>query len=115
MFSIKECRILWDKRKRIPKKAKHAIKKELLGMSDLIQEAMEYTKDKTLKERETEIVYWLNTNTANDYTIKIWYEHNQKAWGISIEDRGEPIGEIVSDKWRLLQLLLDKDTELETM
>lgn len=116
MFSIKECRILWDKRKRIPKKAKHAIKKDLLGMSDLIHEAMEYTRDKALKGRETEIVYWLNTGVGEDcYTIKIWYEHGTKAWGITIEDHGELIGEIVSDKWRLLQLLLDEDIEPETM
>lgn len=59
-FSIKECRVLWDKRKKILKKAKPAIRKDLLGMSDIIKEAMDYTKDKALKKRETQIVYWLN-------------------------------------------------------
>lgn len=85
-------------------------------MSDLIHEAIEYTRDKALKGRKTKIVYWLNTGVSEDcYTIKIWYEHGTKAWGISIEDHGEPIGKIVSDKWRLLQLLLDEDIEPETM
>jgi len=115
-FSIKECRILWDKRKKILKKAKPAIKKDLLGMSDIIQEAMDYTKDKALKKRETRIIYWLNTNVGEDwYTIEIHYDPSYKAWYISICDDGEPIGEIVSDTWPLLQILLDEDIEPETI
>ena len=115
-FSVKKCRILWDKRKKILKKAKPAIKKDLLSMSAIIQEAMEYTKDKTLKKRETVIIYWLNTNMGEDwYTITIHYEPGYKAWNITMRDHEEPIGEIVSDTWPLFQILLDEDVELETI
>jgi len=115
-FSVKGCRILWDKRKKILKKAKTAIKKDLLGMSDIIQEAMDYTKDKALKERETEVIYWLNTNVGEDwYRIRIHYEPGFKGWYISIYDHDDPIGEIVSDTWPLLQITLDEDIEPETI
>lgn len=114
MFSITECSILWDKRKKISKRVKRAIKKDLLGMSDLIQEAMEYTRDKTLKGRETVIIYWLNTKVGDDsYKINISYEPSLKAWHVSIHDTEESIGEIVSDKWTLLQILSDEDAESE--
>jgi len=115
-FSIKGCRILWDKRKKILKKAKCAIRRDLLSMSDIIQEAMEYTKEKALKKRETQIIYWLNTKVGEDwYTVKIHYDPSYKAWNVTICDQGEPIGEIVSDTWPFLQLLFEEDVEPEAI
>lgn len=77
---------------------------------------MTYTRDKVLKEnRETMVRFWLNTGTRIGYYIEIHYDAGLKAWGFSIdsEDKGG-LGEIVSEKWPFLQILLDEDVEAET-
>ncbi len=112
---MKDVRVLWDKRRRVSNKMKQGIMKDLLGMSDIIQEAMEYTKEKTLKKRETEIIYWLNTNVGEDWSrIRIFYEPSQKGWYIDIyDDEDYCIGEIVSDTWPLCPIDADENTESE--
>ena len=74
-----------------------------------------YTKEKTLKKRETEIIYWLNTNVGEDwFRIRIFYEPSQKGWYIYIhDDENHCIGEIVSDTWSLCHIDADENTESE--
>jgi hypothetical protein len=119
-MDINDCKILWDKRKgfRISKRDREAIKKDLRTMSKLIEEAMIYTKEKLLKEnRETVVQLWLNTNTSNTYYINLHYDCGSEAWLLTIEDADakKPVGEIVSDKYPLMQLLIDEDAEVDAI
>lgn len=85
-------------------------------MSEMIEEAMNFTKDKMQKKRETEIMFWLNTNTANSYRILLNYEPSVKAWNICVDDEmGRRVAEITSQRWRFLQILQDEDVETETI
>jgi uncharacterized FlaG/YvyC family protein len=119
-MDINDCKILWDKRKgfRIPKRDREAIKKDLRTMSKLIEEAMSYTKEKLLKEnRETVVQFWLNTNTPTNYCVDLNYDRGFGAWLLTIVDADakKPVGEIVSDKWMLMQLLMDEDAEVDAI
>ena len=115
-FSIKDCQIAWDKRKSIPRKHKKAIKTDLLGMSRIIEEAMDYTRSKALEKRETVVEYWLSTDTGDDwYTLRIFYEPGLKGWQSDLQNTNEngSIGELVSGKQRFIQILLDENAEKE--
>jgi uncharacterized FlaG/YvyC family protein len=119
-MDINDCKILWDKRKgfRISKRDREAIKKDLRTMSKLIEEAMSYTKEKLLKEnRETVVQFWLNTNTPTNYCVDLNYDRGFGAWLLTIVDADakKPVGEIVSDKWMLMQLLMDEDAEVDAI
>ena len=115
-FSLSDCKILWVKRTRTPKRDKVAIKADLKTMSSIIEEAMTYTKDKVLKEnRETAVRFWLNTKTRVSYILDIHYDAGFGAWNFSIHNENdESTGEIISEKWPCLQILLDEDVEEET-
>jgi hypothetical protein len=117
-MDINDCKILWDKRKgfRIPQRHREAIKKDLKTMSKIIEEAMNYTKEKRLKDnREIVVQIWLNTNTQTNYHVDLTYEP-LGAWSLTImDDTNKPVGEIVSDKYPLMQLLMDEDAEVDTV
>ena len=109
-------RILWDKRKKTPKRDKVAIKADLETISKAIEEAMIYARNKAMEEhRETEVRYWLKTNTPFSYFVSIHYDSGLKAWGFFIQvasETDEIVGEIVSDKWPSLHILQDEDVEV---
>ena len=85
-------------------------------MSSIIEEAMTYTKEKILREnRETVVRFWLNTKTRVSYFLDIYYEAGYDAWSFAIfNENHESTGEIMSEKWPCLQILLDQDVEEET-
>jgi len=87
-------------------------------MSNIIEEAMSYTKDKILKnKRETQVRFWLNTNTGDsDYCVEIGYER-RGAWSFDIWDADEHniVGEMTSEKWPFFVILQEEDTEEETI
>jgi len=116
-FSSSGCKILWDKRTRIPKRDKVAIKEDLKTISNLIEEAMTYTKEKLLEEnREIEVKFWLNTKTSESYHLAIHYDLGMEAWHFYLDsDSHESVGEVINEKWPCLQILLDKDVEEEPL
>ena len=81
-FSIGGCQILWLRKRRVPKKDRQAIIADLEGMSDIIHEAMNYTK-KASKNRETIIQFLLNTEeNSRSYYLHINYEPGMEGWRI---------------------------------
>ncbi len=109
-------RILWDKRRKSPKRDKSAIRADLESMTETIDEAMIFTKNKVLKEnRETEVRLWLNTDTPDSYILEIHYDPGYEAWYISLSYDGESVGEIISDKWRSMRILPDENVETENV
>jgi len=116
-MDINDCKILWDKRIKISKRDKEAIKRDLKTMSEIIWEAMVYTKEKWVKNnRETAVQFWLNTNTSTDYYISLNYEPTG-AWLLTIVDAGtnKLVGNIVSEKLLLMQFLMDEDAEVDAI
>jgi hypothetical protein len=109
-FSIEECKILWIKNHKIPKRDKQAIKTDLFSMPDLIEEALSYSKERA--KRWTEVSFQLNTkNDTLTYYLKIRYEPVEEGWHIEIEvvnSTIEIVGEIVSEKWSLAQMFPDE-------
>jgi hypothetical protein len=101
---------------RISGKHKQAIRADLLGMSRIIEQALDYTKNKALEKRETVVEYWLNTNTGDDwYILRIFYEQELEGWNCSLQKTSgdRSVGELVSGKQRFMQILLDEDAEKE--
>lgn len=117
-FSFSDCKILWVKKTRTPKRDKAAIKADLKTMSNIIEEAMTYTKDKISKEnRETVVRFLLNTGVLEEsYYLQIHYDLGMKAWFFGISTgNDEPTAEIISEKCPSLQILLDEDAEEENL
>jgi hypothetical protein len=119
-MDINDCKILWDKRKgfKISKRDKVAIKRDLKTMSKIIEEAMIYTKEKRLKDnRETVVQFLLSTNTPTNYYVELFYDLGDGAWHLGIEDADakKPVGEIVSEKLPLIQMLMDEDAEVDAL
>jgi hypothetical protein len=112
MFSILDCEVLWNKRTKIPKRHRYAIKKDLKTMSAAVWEAMKFTKDRAVENRETVIKYWLNTDTPVDYILSVHYEPSFEAWYAGIEDENT-VAEITSEKFRIFYSLQDEDVEKE--
>ena len=87
-------------------------------MSDVIQEAMNYTK-KASKNRDTEIQFALNAKeNSRSYDLRIGYEPGMESWLITIyrieNTRRFPeryVGDVVSEKWSLRQTFEDEDYE----
>ena len=87
-------------------------------MSNVIQEAMNYTK-KASKKRETEIRFALNAKEdSRSYDLHIGYEPGMEGWSITIyrteHTRRFPekyVGDVVSEKWSLCQTFKDEDYE----
>lgn len=117
-FSIGGCQILWFKKRRTSKRDKQAIKVDLEGMSDIIQEAMNYTKNSS-RNRNTEIRFFLNTKeNSHSYDLRIAYEPGMEGWSITIyraeHTRRFPenyVGEVVSERWSICQTFRDEDYE----
>ena len=85
-------------------------------MSDLIVNAMNYSKERA--PRWTEVKFELNVNAENPdngYFLQIAYEPVEEGWHAIIETdqhvRGEMVGEVVSEKWSLGQMFFDEDYE----
>ncbi len=77
-------------------------------MSHQIWEAMLFTKNIALKNRETVVQYWLN-DTKDDYVFKIWYESSQEVWLADITEgqEGKSIADICSDKYHIAVLVFE--------
>jgi hypothetical protein len=97
-FKIQKCQVVWAK-DASSENDRQSIMKELREMSVEIKEAVEFTK-KFSETRMNEAKFWLNTNTAINYTLSIYYDVHAEAWGMLLEEidakNGSPkvVGEI---------------------
>lgn len=106
---------MWLKKAKVPKKCRQEIAADLRGMSDLIEEAMDYTKER--HGRDTAIRFLLKTEeNSHSHYLQINYELGMKAWSVTIyriqNTSGFPenfIGDIVSEKGPLCQTFYDED------
>lgn len=88
---------------------------DIRGMSHLIEEAMNYTKERY--SRDATIRFSLKVGEKSpSYFLQIYFEPGMKQWSVTIY-RIENIqrfpenfvGEIVSEKWSLSQTFYDDD------
>jgi hypothetical protein len=61
-FSISECELLWDTRKKMAKREKQALKKELKALSASIGKAIQFIKDAALEGSEPTVTWILGAN-----------------------------------------------------
>ena len=94
-FRFQECKFVWNRENKIPRRDKYAIRKEVKFLSEEIGEAVNYTKE-LAKKRFTEVRLWLNTHKDPTYLLSIWYDSVANAWNISIHSVNDErfIGEI---------------------
>ena len=92
-FSVLDCEILWNKKNKIPKSHKTAIKETLKTMSASIQNAMKFTSDNEqsivtytfipeIENQECEVSYFLEVYVAG-------YEEEQKFWHAAVRSRSK--------------------------
>ncbi len=88
-------------------------------MADTIQKAMNYIKEER-KNRETEIRFHLDTKeNSHSYDLHIYYDSGMEGWFMCIyrmeHTRRFPtnlVGEVVSERWSIVQTFGDEDYEL---
>lgn len=106
-FSFKGCQIRWCKKAEVTSKDKRTITKNLESMSELIQKAMNYTKEKTLEDIAEEIRISVGPK------IYLVIEYCQNSWHLGLETTTDYVGEIVGKAAPLICLLEDKDVKAE--
>jgi thioredoxin 1 len=108
-FSIVGCQIRWIKNATISKKTRQLVKKNLRGMSTLLEKVMNCTKEEALENRPAEIRLTVAP------LIYLAVEYCQDGWHLGLETRSEPVGEIVRKGTPFITELDDKDIETETI
>ena len=119
-FSVLDCEILWNKKNKIPKSHKTAIKETLKTMSASIQNAMKFTSDNEqgivtyafipeIENQECEVFYFLEVYVAG-------YEEEQKFWHAAVRSRSKVwddahLADIYDEKFRLYTSLLEEDSQ----
>ena len=114
-FTIEGCQVLWDKKAKVSKEDKLAIVADLRCMSRLIEDAVNYTKERM--ERKTGVEYSLGPiKDTHSYYLQIFYDPEMQGWDVTINTvlnkEGYPekfVGEIVSETWQLTQTFHDED------
>ncbi len=119
-FSVLDCEILWNKKNKIPKSHKTAIKETLKTMSTSIQNAMKFTSDNEqgivtyafipeIENQECEVSYFLEVYVAG-------YEEEQKFWHAAVRSKSKVwddahLADIYDEKFRLYTSLLEEDAQ----
>jgi len=103
------CQIRWLKKTTIPKRQRQLIKKNLRGMSPLLEKIMNITREETLEDRPTEI------RLAVAPPVYLAVEYCQDSWHMILETYSEAIGEIACKGAPFTVEFDDKDVETETI
>ncbi len=122
-FSILDSEILWNKKNKIPKSHKTAIKEYLKTMSVPIKNAMKFTSDNEqsivtfafspeIKNQECEVFYILEVYVAG-------CEEELKYWHATVSDESKAcdethLADIYNEKFRLYTSLLEEDAQPDT-
>ena len=117
-FSIKGCQIRWDKEAKVSDKDRQLVRKDLEGMSETIEEALNYVKEKYSKNRIAQVRFQLNSDYADIYLTISYAIFNGKEHiylGLDNENFTECLGEIACKKGLFREILEDKDVEAETI
>jgi len=108
-FDIEGCQIRWFKKTTISKKQRQLIKKNLRGMSALLEKVMNITREEALENRVGEI------RLAVAPPVYLAVEYCQDSWHLGLETYSEGVGEIVRKGAPFTIELDDKDVETETI
>jgi len=108
-FSIVGCQIRWFKKTTISKKTRQLIKKNLRGMSAILEKVMNCTKEEALENRAAEIRLVVTP------TVHLAVEYCQDGWHLGLATCSDPVGEIVRKGAPFVTELDDKDIETETI
>jgi len=119
-FSILNCEILWNKKNKISKSHKTALKENLKTMSAKIQNAMKFTSD----NEQSIVTYPLSPEIKNQeceelYILEVYVagcEENQKFWHAGIRSGSKAsddsyIADIYNEKFRVYTGLLEKEVQ----
>src|SRR5665647_3711387 len=83
-FKIEKCQVVWSKDS-TSENDRQSIIKELNGMSFVIQEAVDFTKELS-EVKMNEVKFWLSTEGEIGYTLSIYYDVHARAWGMMLEE-----------------------------
>jgi thioredoxin 1 len=108
--TMKGSQIRWYKKTKISNKDRQLVKRDLEGMSGIINKILNCTKEEALENPLPEIRLPLPSHTHRDIYLTIAYRDNR--WHLILESPTEIIGEIVSRGFPFIQTL--KENEIET-
>jgi thioredoxin 1 len=106
-FSIAGCHIRWCKKTTISKTQRQLIKKNLRGMSALLEKVMNCTREEALENRVAEI------RLAVAPPVYLAVEYCQDTWHLGLETQSEAVGEIVCKGMPFMNELDDENVETE--
>ena len=108
-FSIVGCQIRWSKELTISKKTRQLIKKNLRGMSAILEKVMNCTREEALENRMAEI------RLAVAPPVYLSVQYCEDGWHLGLETYSEGVGEIVRKGAPFIRELDDKHVETETV
>lgn len=115
-FSIKDCHICWWKQAEISDDDKQAVISDLRKSSEIIEEAMNYTRK---REKQNAIVrFSIGQESDKDFSLQV-YSSGTDGWSVAIfltdysESVANPseqmVAEIVSERWQIILILDEED------
>lgn len=108
-FSIKTCQIRWHKTANVPEKDRQLIKKILQTMSDVIEKAMDYTREEGKSNRIAEVRLPVRPN------VYLMIEYCPEGWHFILETFTECVAEIVCEGEPFVGVLDKSEYETETI
>ena len=108
-FSVVGCQIRWFKKTITSTEQRELIKKNLKGMSALLEKVISCTKEEALENRVSEI------RLAVAPPVYLAVEYCQDSWHLGLETYSEAVGEITCKGSPFTSELDDKDVETETI
>jgi hypothetical protein len=120
-FSITECELYWDTRKKISLRDKRIIKKELKRASVTIGRALSFLKDAALNGNEPVINFIIMTERDFFYELSLWVTNSAKSvqkgdeplfeMNIRDEESGPAVAHIYSEKFRIALGVIEEEDQ----
>jgi hypothetical protein len=121
-FSITDCELYWDTRKKISKKDKRELKKEVKALSTTIGKAMQFLKEAALDKAEPTVSFILGGNL--NYEMSLWITNSSRSiiegekplfeLSLSGSEHGSYLAHFYSEKFGIvLGVMKEEDQFLE--
>ena len=116
-FPFDECKIRWQKEANIPKNDKQAIISDLRNTSDIIEEVMNFTINRT--KRNPVVYFFIGPKTVSyAYFLRVFYTGGD-GWSVSINRKNfdeeglavsdDVLAELVCRKWQWIMVFNEED------
>ena len=118
-FSLMDCEFYWDTRKKIPKKDKRELKKELKELSVTIGKALPFLKEAAKDGNGPAITFLMGGNL--DYELSLWVTNSAKSvqegeealFEMNIRDHqtGPSIAHFYSEKFKIVLGVVEEEDQ----